>query len=95
MSRPPTAWEMADYRAAKSEAPGRFHVAFDMKLGAIEAGADLAGLTAAVDPVNEAAEIEALAAARRRASTRHPDGHACDACRIRRTLYATDPRGTR
>lgn len=95
MSRIPTAWEMADRRAASSESQDRFWLAFDLTLAADEAGRDVASQPPPTDPVVLAAEIEALAAARRRASIRHPQGHACDACRIRRIDHATDTRGNR
>ncbi|MFD6375407.1 hypothetical protein [Streptomyces sp. KR2] len=62
----------------------RFLTVFERNLAAIEAGQHRpASVLWRTDPVRYAAEVEALAAARRRASLHHPTTCACDACRVR------------
>ncbi|KUL59634.1 hypothetical protein ADL32_18865 [Streptomyces albidoflavus] len=62
----------------------RFLTVFERNLAAIEAGRHRpASVLWRTDPVRYAAEVEALAAARRRASLRHPITCTCDACRVR------------
>ncbi|MFA4975638.1 MAG: hypothetical protein WC577_03065 [Candidatus Paceibacterota bacterium] len=64
----------------------RFLTVFERTLAAIEAGQHRpASVLWRTDPVRYAAEVEALAAARRRASLHHPITCTCDACRVRRT----------
>ncbi|NEC14864.1 hypothetical protein G3I34_21860 [Streptomyces sp. SID8014] len=62
----------------------RFLTVFERNLAAIEAGQHRpASVLWRTDPVRYAAEVEALAAARRRASLHHPATCTCDACRVR------------
>lgn len=45
---------------------------------------DIDDLTVPLDPVDQAAQIEGYAAARRRDAYSHPADHHCDACKVQR-----------
>ena len=79
-----TVRDMATARVDLSDDPHQFETVMRQVETATFAGLDIAHQQLPADPVQLAAEIEALAGLRRIAALRHPHGCPCDPCRVRR-----------